>query len=126
MIGEYLGQTGPKTRSLLVNSLESVLFIDEAYSLTPCPGQQQNDAFSEEAVAELINFIDKYIGCIIKAIIGVFNDKDMFNNQAGDMLNLANVIAEDAVLFDKQYNKDMIQMSFMKFCADKGHALTFH
>lgn len=189
LIGEYTGQSGPKTRNLLANSLEGVIFIDEAYTLTPCD-KQKNDTYAEEAIGELINFIDKFIGCLVvivagykdkmndcfltfnegiarrfpkvidlipysskdlynifenflnesievpkiftkkqrefmKSIISALNDNDVFNNQAGDMLNLSKVIGEDAILFDDRFNNDIIKYSFMKFCATKNIAIDF-
>jgi SpoVK/Ycf46/Vps4 family AAA+-type ATPase len=189
LIGEYIGQSAPKTRNLLANILEGVLFIDEAYTLTPCD-KGNKDTYSEEAIGELINFIDKFIGCLIvivagykdkmndcfltfnegisrrfpkvidlipyssddmykifetffnetfdiskiftkkqrefiKSIIAALNNKQVFNNQAGDMLNLSKVIGEDAILFDDKYNNDMIKYSFMKFCSTKNIAIDF-
>lgn len=71
LVGEFLGQSGPKTRNLLANGLESVVFIDEAYTLTPCPNDSRSGAsFSEEAVGELINFIDKFVGCMAVVVAG--------------------------------------------------------
>ncbi len=37
LIGSFVGSTAPKTRKILFDTLEGILFIDEAYSLTPCP-----------------------------------------------------------------------------------------
>jgi len=189
LIGEFLGQSAPKTRNLLANALEGVVFIDEAYTLTPCD-KSKKDSYSEEAIGELINFIDKFIGCLViivagykdkmndcfltfnegiarrfpkiidlipysskdmynifetflnesievhkiftkkqreymKSIISALNENNVFNNQAGDMLNLSKVIGEDAILFDNKYNNDMIKYSFMKFCATKNIAIDF-
>ncbi len=61
LVGSYLGQTGPKTLRQLRDSLEGVLFIDEAYQLTPCPGEDKN-AYSSDSISEIVNFMDKYIG----------------------------------------------------------------
>jgi SpoVK/Ycf46/Vps4 family AAA+-type ATPase len=189
IVGEFVGQSAPKTRNLLGNALEGVVFIDEAYTLTSCE-KSKKDVFAEEAVGELINFIDKFIGCLvvivagykdkmndcfltfnegisrrfpkvidlvpysskdmykifetflnesidvnkifikkqkeyIKSIISALNDKNIFNNQAGDMLNLSKVIGEDAILFDTKYNNEMIKYSFMKFCSTKNIAIDF-
>jgi hypothetical protein len=51
--------------------------------------------------------------------------QDIFNNQAGDMLNLSKVIGEDAILFGSDYDDEMIKLSFKKFCANKNVALEF-
>jgi SpoVK/Ycf46/Vps4 family AAA+-type ATPase len=53
LIGEYCGQTAPKTTRLLQSALGKVLFIDEAYRLA-APGN-----FTEEAVGELVDAVTK-------------------------------------------------------------------
>jgi hypothetical protein len=62
---------------------------------------------------------------IMKSIIYGLNENEIFNNQAGDMLNLSKIIGEDAILFDDKYNDEMIKYSFMKFCATKNVAIDF-
>jgi SpoVK/Ycf46/Vps4 family AAA+-type ATPase len=193
LVAGYVGQTGPKTRAVLVNALEGVLFIDEAYSLAPCPseaGQGAHVSFSEESVAEIINFLDKFIGCmvvivagykdkmydcfltfneglgrrfpktidfipytsddlynmmllfmnesvnaqqlftkhhlaVIKGLIVALNDNQVFNNQAGDMLNLAKMLAEEVVLTGPSFDDARIKLLFRKFCASKNMAIHF-
>lgn len=72
-IGQYIGQTAPKTVRLLFNSLEGILFIDEAYQLTPCPEDINNKDFGPEAITEIVNFMDKYIGLSIIIAAGYTN-----------------------------------------------------
>ena len=50
LVGQYVGQTGPKTKKLFEKALGKVLFIDEAYRL----GQGQ---FAQEAIDELVGLI---------------------------------------------------------------------
>ncbi|CAK4032789.1 nfx1-type zinc finger-containing 1 [Lecanosticta acicola] len=52
LIGEYVGQTGPKTRKLLESALGKVLFIDEAYRLGA-------GHFAQEAMDELVDCMTK-------------------------------------------------------------------
>jgi SpoVK/Ycf46/Vps4 family AAA+-type ATPase len=52
LIGQYVGQTGPKVRQLLDKSLGRVLFVDEAYRLA-------DGAFAQEAVDELTDSTTK-------------------------------------------------------------------
>lgn len=59
-VASYVGQTGPKTVRKLFNGLEGVIFIDEAYLLAM--GNSREKPYSGEAMTEMINFIDKYIG----------------------------------------------------------------
>jgi hypothetical protein len=37
LIGEYVGQTGPRVQKVLENALGRVLFVDEAYRLAGVP-----------------------------------------------------------------------------------------
>jgi hypothetical protein len=67
LIGSYVGQTTPKTQSLLFQTLEGVLFIDEAYQLASEKGD--ND-YGSEAITEIVNFTDKYMGMSIVIVAG--------------------------------------------------------
>lgn len=52
LIGQYVGQTGPKTRAQLDKALGKVLFIDEAYRLA-------EGHFATEAINELVDQLTK-------------------------------------------------------------------
>jgi hypothetical protein len=66
LIGEYTGQTAPKTLGVLAINLEKTLFIDEAYSVTGCSFDAQNkvepDAYGEEFLATLLLFMNDHKG----------------------------------------------------------------
>ena len=72
LVASFVGQSAKKTRDVLAHSLEGVLFIDEAYTLTPCKGGGSNSDsdYEKEAIGELVNFIDKFIGCIVVIVAG--------------------------------------------------------
>lgn len=63
LVGQYVGQSGPKTKAKLMENIENVIFIDEAYTVT------EKDSFTTEVIGELINFQDKNVGqiCVIAA-----------------------------------------------------------
>lgn len=69
LIAGFSGQTAIKTRKLLQSQLEGVLFIDEAYTLSSCKSNT-TDHMGSEAIAELINFLDKFMGCLVVIIAG--------------------------------------------------------
>jgi hypothetical protein len=52
LIGEYLGQTGPKVQRALENALGKVLFVDEAYRLAEGP-------YAKEAMDEIVDCLTK-------------------------------------------------------------------
>jgi len=62
LVGQYIGQTAQKTLRQLFNSFEGILFIDEAYQITPCQDGQEKSDFGSESITEIVNFMDKYIG----------------------------------------------------------------
>ena len=52
LMGQYIGQTGPKTQTMLEKALGKVLFIDEAYRLA-------DGKFGQEAMDELVDCLTK-------------------------------------------------------------------
>ncbi|KAH6953007.1 P-loop containing nucleoside triphosphate hydrolase protein [Fusarium avenaceum] len=70
LIGQYVGQTGPKVQQLLDRALGRVLFIDEAYRLA------SEGSFAREAVDELVDCVTKprYHGKLIIILAGYIQD----------------------------------------------------
>ncbi|KAF2260255.1 P-loop containing nucleoside triphosphate hydrolase protein [Lojkania enalia] len=71
MIGQYVGQTGPKVQKLLEKALGKVLFIDEAYRLA-------DGGFATEAMDELVDCLTKpkYAQKLIVILAGYDEDID--------------------------------------------------
>lgn len=69
LIGQYIGQTGPKTIKQLERGLGKVFCIDEAYRL----GHGQ---FAQEAIDELVDNITKprFAGKMVIILAGYDND----------------------------------------------------
>ena len=69
LIGQYVGQTGPKTVKQLERGLGKVLFIDEAYRLG-------HGGFAQEAMDELVDSMTKpkFAGKMIIILAGYDND----------------------------------------------------
>ena len=78
-ISGYVGQTASKTSAFLTQGLEGIIFIDEAYQLMPCEdGKLQKDtrSFGPEAITEIVNFLDKYIGMYVMIVAGYKREMD--------------------------------------------------
>ncbi|KAL3825190.1 hypothetical protein ACJIZ3_021219 [Penstemon smallii] len=58
LVGEYIGQTGPKTRKMIEEAKGGVLFVDEAYRLAP--RQRAGDCidFGVEALEEIMSILE--------------------------------------------------------------------
>ena len=69
LVGQYVGQTGPKTQGQLEKALGKVLFVDEAYRLGEGP-------FASEAVNELVDQLTKpkFAGKLIVILAGYDDD----------------------------------------------------
>ncbi|KAK0261276.1 hypothetical protein LTR35_017885 [Friedmanniomyces endolithicus] len=69
LIGEYVGQTGPKTQKLIESALGKVLFLDEAYRL-------REGHFAKEAIDELVDCVTKphFFQKVVIILAGYEND----------------------------------------------------
>ncbi|KAJ7583678.1 P-loop containing nucleoside triphosphate hydrolase protein [Mycena floridula] len=70
LVGQYVGQTGPKTKQQFEKALGRVLFIDEAYRLA-------DGHFAQEAMDELVGILtqERFRGKLIVILAGY--DQDM-------------------------------------------------
>ena len=74
LVGEYLGQTGPKTNDKVDEALGGVLFIDEAYSLT----LKQGDMYGDEAIAALLKRMEDDRDDLIVIVAGYADEMSTF------------------------------------------------
>lgn len=70
LVSPYINSTAPKTRAVLISSLESILFIDEAYNIVQKTFYANASDHGNEAVVEIVNFLDKMIGLHILIVAG--------------------------------------------------------
>jgi SpoVK/Ycf46/Vps4 family AAA+-type ATPase len=76
LVAGYLGQTAIRTDEVISSALGGILFIDEAYSLTP----ENKDQFGQEAVDTLLKRMEDNRDDLIVVVAGYPKEMDRFVN----------------------------------------------
>lgn len=80
LVGQYVGQTAPKTMDVINKSLNGVLFIDEAYSLAV----KGENSYNAEAIATLIQAMENYRDKLVVIFAGYTKEmQDFLNSNSG-------------------------------------------
>ena len=80
LVAEYVGQTAPKTMSVIEKSLNGVLFIDEAYTLAV----KGDNTYNSEAIATLIQSMENYRDKLVVIFAGYTKEmQDFLNSNSG-------------------------------------------
>ena len=84
LIGQYVGQTAPKTMDKINSAMDGVLFIDEAYGLTDKDLSDGNSGYGKEAVETLIKAMEDFRGKFCVILAGYKNEmNDLLSSNPG-------------------------------------------
>jgi stage V sporulation protein K len=116
LVGEYLGQTAPKTTAVLMKALGGVLFIDEAYTLTP---KGRDDPFGQEAVDTLLKFMEDHRNEMVVIVAGYSDEMNRFiSSNPGLQSRFPNH------LFFDDFTPNELTMIFRTFCESEDYELS--
>ena len=119
LIGLYVGETDKKTYALLQKSMNSVLFIDEAYSLSYADSHSDTN-YKKEALEQIIAFMDEPEHRKKCCIILAGYEKDMqglYKSNSGMRSRIEEVHFRD-------YTAKETFDIFALFCRKNGYTIT--
>jgi len=73
LVGEYVGQTAPRTNAVIDSALDGILFIDEAYSLV-----KEHEDYGQEAIETLLKRMEDDRNRMIVIVAGYPEEMERF------------------------------------------------
>lgn len=115
LVAGYVGQTAIKTRDKIMEAMDGVLFVDEAYSLS----QGGVNDFGKEAIDTLVKLMDDYRDRIVVILAGYSKDMDDFISiNPGLKSRFPNIIA-----FTDYSVEELLQITDLLF-KNKGYEIS--
>ena len=115
LVAEYVGQTAPKTMSVIEKSLNGVLFIDEAYSLAV----KGDNNYNAEAIATLIQAMEDYRDRLVVIFAGYTKEMQAFLDSNSGIVSRIGYTLEF-----EDYTTDQLAQIFINFMHKSGFDVT--
>ena len=115
LVGEYVGQTAPKTNAVIDKALDGVLFVDEAYALMDGNGA---NSYGSEAIATLLKRMEDDRDRLIVIIAGYTGEmKELIESNPGLKSRFNRYIEF------KDYSSEDLQSIFVNNAEKAGYTL---
>ena len=115
LVGQYVGQTAPKTMDVINKSLNGVLFIDEAYSLAV----KGENSYNAEAIATLIQAMENYRDKLVVIFAGYTSEmQDFLDSNSGIVSRIGYTLE-----FDDYKTEELIKI-FNNFATKNGFVVS--
>ena len=111
LVGEYVGQTAPKTMSVIEKAMNGVLFIDEAYTLAV----KGDNSYNAEAIATLIQAMENYRDKLVVIFAGYTKEMQEFLDSNSGIVSRIGYTLE----FD-DYTTEELKEIFLGFMKKSG------
>ena len=115
LVGEYIGETAPKTRAVIQKALGGILFIDEAYSLS----EGGKEDYGSEAIQELLTAMVDYKDKLLVIVAGYTDEMDNFINMNPGLQSRFNTF-----IHFEDYNGPELLEIFIKMCKKEKFELS--
>lgn len=109
LIGEYLGQSGPKARNQFERARGGILFIDEAYQLCRRDQVHGGDQYGKEVITELLKFMEDERDTVV--ILAGYTDEIKYLIQHGNP-GLSSRVTNEFIFND--YEPDVLYQILLK------------
>ena len=116
MVAGYIGQTATKVDELVKTALDGVLFIDEAYALSPTDGGSD---FGQEAIDVLLKRMEDYRDRLVVIVAGYTDEMSNFIESNPGLKSRFN-----RYFYFSDYTPEELTAIFNKLCSKSHFTLT--